>query len=250
MQPNEISQQASAHRIDRPIPLRERVRQSMQELIISRQLAPGQHLVESELAEMLGVSRQPIREALQLLNSEGWVELHPGYGAFVHSPTVTEVDELLAVRSALESESARLAAERVDADGIAHLRKLCADGQAALERDDIDSMVNANAEIHRYITELSGNRVLLDFVSQVDRRVRWYYTPIARSRGQHSWQEHARLVDALEAVDADAASRIMREHTEHTRQIYLDEHAEDGDQTEQPAKPRTRRRRTVRTSAS
>ncbi|WP_158888741.1 GntR family transcriptional regulator [Amycolatopsis anabasis] len=240
MPPREPS--LSAHRIDRPVPLRERVYQAIQELIISRQLAPGQHLVESELAELLGVSRQPVREALQLLNSEGWVDLSPGYGAFVHAPTESEVDQLLAVRAVLEGESARLAAQRADSAGVERLRKLCADGEAALAADEVDAMVAANAELHRLVTELSGNQVLLDFVSQVDRRVRWYYTPIARQRGKKSWQEHAKLIDAIEAGDAEAASRIMREHTERTRQSYLEQR-----KTEEPqaAPVRTRRRRTA-----
>src|SRR3954463_8206568 len=112
MQPTELPEELAARRIDRPVPLRERVYQAIQDLIISRRLAPGQHLVESELAEILGVSRQPVREALQWLNNEGWVDLRPGYGAFVHAPTDAEVDELLAVRSVLEGESARLAAQR------------------------------------------------------------------------------------------------------------------------------------------
>lgn len=243
MPSTELPQQASARRIDRPVPLRERVYAAMQELIISRQLAPGEHLVESELAEMLGVSRQPIREALQLLNSEGWVDLRPGYGAFVHAPTDTEVDQLLAVRAVLEGESARLAAQHADAEGIARLRKLCADGESALASDDIDGMVAANAELHRSVTELSENRVLLDFVTQVDRRVRWYYTPIARHRGNRSWEEHGRLVDAIERGDADTAAQIMREHTERTRQSYLEQRAENPQPDEQPAQVRSRRRR-------
>ncbi|MFF5987439.1 GntR family transcriptional regulator [Prauserella flavalba] len=245
MPSTELPQQMSARRIDRPVPLRERVYQAMQELIISRQLAPGQHLVESELAEMLGVSRQPIREALQLLNSEGWVDLRPGYGAFVHAPTEAEVDQLLVVRAALEAESARLAALNTDAEGVARLRKLCAQGEAAVASDDIDGMVAANAELHRCVTELSGNQVLLDMVSQVDRRVRWYYTPIARHRGHQSWQEHARLIDAIEAGDADAASRTMREHTERTRQSYLEQRRENPEPEVAPVQVRSRRRRTA-----
>jgi DNA-binding GntR family transcriptional regulator len=243
MPPSELPQDMTARRIDRPVPLRERVYQAMQELIISRQLAPGQHLVESELAEMLGVSRQPIREALQLLNSEGWVDLRPGYGAFVHAPTDAEVDQLLAVRSLLESESARLAAEEADSASVARLRQICADGEAALAVDDIDGMVAANAELHRTVTELSGNQVLLDFVSQVDRRVRWYYTPIARQRGKKSWQEHAKLIDAIERGDADKAAQIMREHTGRTRQSYLEER-QGKPAEEQPVPMRSRRRRT------
>ena len=244
MPPSELPQDMAARRIDRPVPLRERVYQAMQELIISRQLAPGQHLVESELAEMLGVSRQPIREALQLLNSEGWVDLRPGYGAFVHAPTDTEVDQLLAVRSILESESARLAAENADDAGIEQLKQICVKGQEALERDDVDAMVAANAELHRTVTELSGNQVLLDFVTQVDRRVRWYYTPIARQRGHRSWEEHGMLIDAIAFGDGNKAAAIMRDHTERTRQSYLAERAGKPAE-EQPVQIRSRRRRTV-----
>ncbi|TNC28917.1 GntR family transcriptional regulator [Amycolatopsis alkalitolerans] len=243
MPPSELPQDMAARRIDRPVPLRERVYQAMQELIISRQLAPGQHLVESELAEMLGVSRQPIREALQLLNSEGWVDLRPGYGAFVHAPADTEVDQLLAVRSILESESARLAAEHADETSIERLRQICADGEAALASDDIDGMVAANADLHRAVTELSGNQVLLDFVTQVDRRVRWYYTPIARQRGKKSWQEHEKLIDAISRGDAGRAAQIMREHTERTRQSYLEERRNKPAEEAVPLHTRRRRPR-------
>jgi DNA-binding GntR family transcriptional regulator len=245
MSPSELPHDKSGHRIDRPGPLRERVYQAMQELIISRALVPGQHLVESELAELLGVSRQPVREALQLLSSEGWVDLSPGYGAFVHAPTETEVDQLLAVRAVLEGESARLAAQHADTDGVARLRKLCAEGDGALEADDIDAMVVANAELHRLVTELSGNQVLLDFVTQVDRRVRWYYTPIARRRGKESWHEHAKLVDAIENGDAGTAAKIMREHTERTRKSYLEQRNDEQPVDPAAATPIKARRRRV-----
>ncbi|MBB4929224.1 DNA-binding GntR family transcriptional regulator [Lipingzhangella halophila] len=244
MQSTELAQDMLGRRIDRPVPLRERVYEAMQELIISGNLAPGQHLVESELAETLGVSRQPVREALQLLNSDGWVDLRPGYGAFVHAPTNQEVDQLLAVRSVLEGESARLAAQLADADGIARLNELCDEGEAAIAADDIDRIVAANAELHRYVTELSDNKVLLDFVSQVDRRVRWYYTPIARQRGMDSWREHRRLIDAIERGDSELASTIMREHTNRTRQSYL-EQLQANPKDEAPAVPMRRRRRTA-----
>jgi DNA-binding GntR family transcriptional regulator len=219
--PSVLPKELAARRIDRPVPLRERVYQAMQDLIISRRLAPGQHLVESELAEILGVSRQPVREALQWLSNEGWVDLRPGYGAFVHTPTHEEADQLLAVRSLLEAESARLAATTAGPDGVARLREICGRGTAALAADDLDGMVAANAALHRCVTELSGNKVLLDFATQVDRRVQYYYTPVARQRGKRSWQEHTKLINAIERGDADGAAAIMREHTERTRQTYL-----------------------------
>lgn len=237
------SKEILARPIDRPVPLRERVYEAMQELIISGDLAPGQHLVESELAEMLGVSRQPIREALQWLSNEGWVDLRPGYGAFVHAPTPEEVDQLLAVRSLLESESARLAALHAGPTGVAKLRDLCRQGFEALSTEDIEGMVALNAGLHRCVTELSGNKVLLDFATQVDRRVRWYYTPIARQRGKRSWQEHSKLIDAIEKRDADTAARIMHEHAERTRQSYLEQREKEGNADQPPpVQLRTRRR--------
>ncbi|MGH3761652.1 GntR family transcriptional regulator [Actinophytocola sp.] len=241
--PTELPKELAARRIDRPVPLREHVYQAMQELIISRRLAPGQHLVESELAQMLGVSRQPVREALQWLNNEGWVDLRPGYGAFVHAPTQDEADQLLAVRALLESEAARLAAQHADADGVARLRELNRQGVDALAKDDVDAAVALNAAVHRCVTELSGNQVLLDFATQVDRRVRWYYTPIARQRGKQSWQEHAELIDAIENGDADGAARIMHEHTERTRKSYLEQRAADGEDDQQLIELPARRRR-------
>jgi DNA-binding GntR family transcriptional regulator len=243
MTPNELPKDLAARRIDRPVPLRERVYQAMQDLIISRRLAPGQHLVESELAEILGVSRQPVREALQWLSNEGWVDLRPGYGAFVHAPTHDEADQLLAVRTLLEAESARLAALNAGPEGVAQLRELCKQGLDALDNDDIDGMVAANAALHRCVTELSGNKVLLDFATQVDRRVQWYYTPVARQRGKRSWQEHMKLISAIEKGGGELAAKIMREHTERTRQTYLSVRDNESEPQPEVLQLATRRRR-------
>ncbi|MFB9837373.1 GntR family transcriptional regulator [Actinoallomurus acaciae] len=207
-------------RLTRPAPLREGVYEALLELIVTRALKPGQHLVESDLATRLGISRQPVREALQRLSTEGWVDLRPAQGAFVHMPTEEEADQLLVVRSLLETESARLAAANVTPEAIAHLREICEGGVAALEADDVDAVVAANAALHAAIVELAGNKVLAELAAQVDRRVRWYYTPVARQRGPESWTEHAALIDALAAHDGERAAQIMREHTEHTRRSY------------------------------
>ncbi|HZE31428.1 MAG TPA: GntR family transcriptional regulator [Actinoallomurus sp.] len=207
-------------RLRRPAPLREGVYEALLELIVTRALQPGQHLVESELATRLGISRQPVREALQRLSTEGWVDLRPAHGAFVHTPTEEEADQLLAVRSLLEAESARLAAANMTPQAVAGLREICERGVSALAVDDVDAVVAANAELHSAIVELSGNKVLAELAAQVDRRVRWYYTPVARQRGPESWTEHAALIDALAEHDGEQAAQIMREHTEHTRRSY------------------------------
>lgn len=212
---------AAARRIARPVPLRESVHNAILDMIVNGDLVPGQHLVENELAVSLGVSRQPVREALQWLKNDGWVDLRPGLGAFVHSPTLEEADQLLVVRGLLEAESARLAAQHASPDGVDELRAYCARGVAAVEADDVPAVVAANAELHAAITRLSGNDVLVELVAQVDRRVRWYYTPVARHRGAQSWEEHATLIQAIADGDSERAAEAMRRHTEQTRQSYL-----------------------------
>ncbi len=223
-------------RIARPVPLRESVYSAILDMIVSRSLQPGQHLVESELALMLGVSRQPVREALQWLKNDGWVDLRPGLGAFVHSPTTAEADQLLAVRSLLETESARLAAKHASDKGVTRLRELCRQGFVALKAQDVATMVALNAELHATVMTLSGNDVLVELAAQVDRRVRWYYTPIARHRGAQSWQEHSALIDAIAAGDADEAASVMSAHTEHTRRSYLEQRDDEESGTD-PALP-------------
>lgn len=212
--------QGAVPRLERPGPLRERVYEALLELITTRALRPGQHLVESELAGQLGVSRQPVREALQRLNTEGWVDLRPAQGAFVHEPTEEEADQLLTVRTLLEAEAARLAAVGAGPEGIAELEQVCASGERAVLDDDVDGAVAANAAFHATVMALAGNAVLADLAAQVHRRVRWYYTPVARQRGKQSWTEHRELIAAIAARDERRATEIMRAHTEHTRHSY------------------------------
>ncbi|MGW2619162.1 GntR family transcriptional regulator [Streptomyces sp. NPDC001500] len=207
----------AAPKLERPGPLRDRVYEALLELIASRALRPGLHLVESDLAGHLGVSRQPVREALQRLNTEGWVDLRPAQGAFVHEPTEEEADQLLTVRTLLEAEAARLAATRADEAGVGALEEILAQGLQALADGDGDAAVALNTRFHAKIIELAGNAVLAELAAQVDRRVRWYYTPVARQRGHRSWAEHRDLVAAIAGHDEQAAARLMREHTEHTR---------------------------------
>ncbi|SDW39794.1 DNA-binding transcriptional regulator, GntR family [Amycolatopsis xylanica] len=212
---------AAARRVERPAPLRQAVYEALAELIINRTLQPGQHLVEADLAEYLGVSRQPVREALQRLQTEGWVDLRPAQGAFVHLPTDEEADQLFSVRGVLEAHSARLAAEHATAEDIERLWELHQAGVDALGDQDVERLVAANASFHAFITELSGNKVLAELIGQVDRRVRWYYTAIARPRGGEAWAQHAMLIEAITAKDAKRAEEIMSAHTEQTRQVYL-----------------------------
>jgi DNA-binding GntR family transcriptional regulator len=177
-------------------------------------------MVETDLARQLGVSRQPIREALHRMEAEGWVDLRPSQGAFVHVPTGSEVDELLDVRALLEAETARLAARVASPAQVARLREICAEGQAAAEQGDFGRAVAANDAFHAEVAAVAGNSVLAELADIVGRRVQWYYRMVAPERGHGSWAEHAELIDAIEASDQDRAPLLARKHTERTRDAY------------------------------
>ncbi|WP_037571616.1 GntR family transcriptional regulator [Phaeacidiphilus oryzae] len=212
---------ARSRRVARPAPLRQAVYDALVELIIKGELRPGAHLVEAELAEQLGVSRQPVREALQRLQTDGWVDLRPAQGAFVHTPTAEEAEQLLSVRGMLETHSARLAAGAgLDEAAIAGLWERQDEGLAALAAGDVERLVAANSALHAAITELAGNMVLSELIALVDRRVRWYYTPLAKPRGKDAWNEHARLIRAISKGEGDRAADIMSRHTARTTAAY------------------------------
>jgi DNA-binding GntR family transcriptional regulator len=166
------------------------------------------------------VSRQPVREALHRLEAEGWVDLRPSQGAFVHVPTDREVNQLLDVRELLEAETARLAARSATPEAIAALRAIWQDGVAATESGDVDRVVAANSALHAEIAALAGNDVLADLAGIVSRRMRWYYRLVAPARGHESWAEHEQLIRAIEAGDEERAAAIARAHNERTRTAY------------------------------
>ncbi|MEU4086692.1 GntR family transcriptional regulator [Streptomyces aureus] len=211
---------AATRRVTRPAPLRQAVYDALTELIVSGTLKPGQHLVEAELAEHLGVSRQPVREALQRLQTDGWVDLRPAQGAFVHSPTEEEAGQLLGVRAVLETYSAQLAAKNAKPQDVERLWELHQEGVDALAASDNERLVAANTALHTFITSVAANAVLAELIAGVGQKVRWYYTPIARPRGKEAWNEHAQLIRAIAKGDPDRAGEVMRKHTERTTGFY------------------------------
>jgi DNA-binding GntR family transcriptional regulator len=206
--------------VERPVPLRQSVYEALVELVIAGRLSPGQHLVETELARQLGVSRQPVREALHRLEAEGWVDLRPNQGAFVHVPTDREVDQLLDVRELLEVETARLAARVVSADQLARLRAICRDGEAAVAAGDTESFVTLNNDFHAALADIAGNAVLAELSAIVGRRARWYYRLVAPLREHESCAEHLAMVEAVESGDGEQAAKVARSHVERTRNAY------------------------------
>jgi DNA-binding GntR family transcriptional regulator len=202
-------------------PLRERIRQQLEELIVDGVYPPGVHLVEAELAATLRVSRGPIREALNQLHLQGWVHLEPRRGAFVHQPTAREADEYFGVRSLLESEAARLAAGHTQPEDVDAMRVVVQQARLSLKDGDERALYEASAAFHGHIYRLAANRVLTGFVEELDKRIRWYFRPVMRQRAPHAWDEHSEIVDALADGDEKQALELMRAHSERTRRAYL-----------------------------
>ncbi|TDE15862.1 GntR family transcriptional regulator [Jiangella asiatica] len=200
--------------------LREQVRQALEEFIVFGRLAPGEHLAEESLAELLGVSRQPVREALQSLSAAGFVDLRAGRGAFVHEPTAREAREVFHVRALLESDSCRLAAQNIDDDGARRLEVIYAEGHEASQRhDDPRRLIELNRTFHRTMTEIGGNRVSIALVADLERRAGWYLATIITNRAPSSWAEHREILDAVVARDADRARDLMLNHIDHSRDL-------------------------------
>jgi DNA-binding GntR family transcriptional regulator len=212
--------------LKRSVLLRDRVYEALEELIIYGSLAPGQHLVEADIAKMLGVSRIPVREGLQLLARDGWIDLRPRQGAFVHQPEMSEVDDVFSVRTLLEVESTRLATCKATDHTIQDLRKFLRTGNDALARADEKELVMLNSQFHARISRMGENEVLAGLIARLDKRIRWYFAPVVRTRGSSSWKEHLEIVEAIEARDPRRASEAMQKHAEATRSAYVLEESE------------------------
>jgi DNA-binding GntR family transcriptional regulator len=172
-------------------------------------------LDERKLAENLAISRTPIREALARLAQDGLVEIIPRKGVFVHRKSRTEILEMVVVWAALESMAARLVTEIASDDDLRALRKFAVKNSMNAMSAEIEEYSDANIQFHQYILELSGCKALgkmadglFDHMHAVCRRAMGEGDRVTKSVA-----DHMEIIDALEARDADLASRRVREHT-------------------------------------
>jgi DNA-binding GntR family transcriptional regulator len=169
-------------------------------------------LDERRLSEGLGVSRTPIREALTLLEQEGFVRTRPRRGIFVVRKTKREIVEIITVMAALESMAARLAAERAADAEIAGLRRLMDAFRDGGGRGDDYS--DANIAFHQAIIRLGGCALLAEMTENlfIHMRAIRKITIHQEDRAARSVIDHFRIIEALERRDAEAAERLSREH--------------------------------------
>jgi DNA-binding GntR family transcriptional regulator len=206
----------------RHLSLRDQVLAELRRRIVDAHYRPGERLTEERLAEDFGVSRNPVREALRVVEAEGFVEVQPRRGAVVATPAEDAMRDMFAVRALLEPLAARVAAERATDEDLAGLRTLLDQARAATEDGDLARVAELNTALHSRVFELSGNRWLVQFSVAMYRHVHWVFRLGAEARAGHSWEEHVRLVEALEAHDGDAAELAAVEHVQAAQTAAID----------------------------
>ena len=171
-------------------------------------------LDERQLSLELGVSRTPIREAMTLLEQEGFVRTLPRRGIFVVRKTKREIVEMITVWAALESMAARLAAERASDEEIAELRRLMDDFESGHQAEHLDEYADANIAFHQTIIRLSGCELIAEMTQNLFIHMRAIRNVSLHqdNRAERSIVDHMRIIEALEAHDAERAEALVRQH--------------------------------------
>jgi len=204
----------------------DRVYTTLRQGILDGVYAPGARLGEADLADALGVSRTPVREALRRLGSEGLLSTLPNKGARVRTWTTSELSDISDLRAILEGYAAGQAATRVTDTDIAAMDDLVTRMEAATvggTAADIDLITELNRAFHGAVIDASGNALLpglmhsLLHVPVISRTYR-HYSP---ARMQQSMRQHRELVDALRAGDPAWAEAVMRVHVLSARPAQL-----------------------------
>lgn len=192
--------------------LREVVADEIRDMIRRGELQPGERLLEDRLAEELGVSRNPVREAIRALENTGLVEVTPRRGAHVAKLDPVRAVELLELRSVLEAFAAQLAAQRRTPQQLADIRDILEDGRRATASSDVVRAASAHRRFHLAIEQAAGNSYLGPAVEPLRAQTELVFSLLVDRRGLVGWSEHVDILTAIEAGDAEGAQRATRRH--------------------------------------
>jgi DNA-binding GntR family transcriptional regulator len=187
--------------------------------ILNGGYAPGARLNEVELAESMGVSRSPIREAIQRLAKEGLVEIIPRRGSFVTSLKLDEVKELFELREVLEIKAAELAAQRISDEELNQLSRLLDDTSALIKMKKYREYP-WNLDFHKQIASCAKNRYLLEKIydTNVHLLLVRHKSGLEIGRAEKALQEHRRIFEAIKKKDARSAGQCMKEHIRFSKE--------------------------------
>jgi DNA-binding GntR family transcriptional regulator len=206
---------------DQHRPLRDVVCDAIRSEIVAGSYAPGERLIEDRLAESLGVSRNPVREALRVLEAEGFVRMLPRRGAVVAELSIDEVVDLFEVRMVLEGLAARLAARKATDEEILEIRALLERRRPAAERRDVAKLGRFNSTFHEMVIAAAKNKQLAEITIPLRGRLQWLYYTSHMDEWHRSMGDHQELLEAIEARDEKRAEEVAIAHVAAARDWYL-----------------------------
>lgn len=202
--------------MDEYLPLRDVVFKTLRQGILMGELKPGERLMEIHLANRLGVSRTPIREAIRKLELEGLVTMVPRRGAEVAQISGKNLKDVLEVRVALDSLAVRLACERITPEGIEELKKACKEFENATKEKEPDAAKIAQADVafHDLISRATGNERLLQMILNLSEQMYRYRFEYIKDANYHERliKEHENLCRYIEQNDAQKAVEEVTKH--------------------------------------
>lgn len=210
--------------LDNYKPLREIVFETLREAIISAALKPGERMMEIQLAEEMGVSRTPVREAIRKLELEGFVVMIPRKGAYVAGISMKDIADVFEIRSALEALAAGLAAERITEEELEELERTLVKIGECVKNNDLEGLIEVDTEFHDILFKATRNERLVQIVSNLREQIqRFRATTLATpGRMKYALEEHKQIVEALSERNIELAQSIAREHIENAENSMLD----------------------------
>jgi DNA-binding GntR family transcriptional regulator len=199
----------------------ERAYRQLKEAVVAGQFEPGHALFESHLAVELKMSRTPVREALRLLASDGYIERNPARGYLVPRLTVADLYELFELRESLESLASRSAALRATDEEIGEMDRLC-DAYAVAE--GLEEWAELGARFHRLVVVASRNRRLATILDSLNDQIHFGRRSSlhgAEARHQDALREHRAILEAIKARDGDRAEQLARVHVRRSLDAAL-----------------------------
>lgn len=193
--------------------------QELKRIILQGQVPPGGKLNEGELASALGISRTPVREAMNRLEKEGLVEIFPQRGAFVVRLAEKDIYELFLIRENLEGLAAYLASQQMNEKNLLRLEACVQGFREPFGEKDVQRYAREDFRFHQMLIQFSGARRLMNLLSTLHDHIRIFRltTRGVSARMQPSLEEHRQIIEALGRKQPEEAERKMRQHIRHVR---------------------------------
>lgn len=204
-------------------PLRDLVFENLREAITSGQLAPGQRLMELQLADDLGVSRTPVREAIRKLELEGLVIMVPRKGAYVAELSIKDMVEVFEMRAALDGLAASLAAKRITEEEIECLERLLVEIRDHIQREDLEACIQADTTFHEHLYKASRNTRLAQTIGNLREQIQIFRTTSLGRPGRMSLalDEHRQILEAISQRNSRQAQKLAYQHIERAEAAFI-----------------------------